>query len=95
MRELAALGDYFAFALAASALAGSIQALTRHRPQCTAAALALGSELMGIGRLRGQGTFAARPFFVRRTCCLYYRVPGGGMCGDCVLRHRAARGRNA
>ena len=21
-----------------------------------------------------------------RTCCLYYRVPGGGKCADCVLR---------
>jgi FhuF 2Fe-2S C-terminal domain len=25
---------------------------------------------------------------VRRSCCLYYRVPGGGYCGDCVLRYR-------
>ncbi|MEU7551440.1 (2Fe-2S)-binding protein [Streptomyces sp. NPDC044571] len=24
--------------------------------------------------------------FVRRSCCLYYKVPGGGFCGDCVLR---------
>ncbi|WP_372507037.1 (2Fe-2S)-binding protein [Actinomadura madurae] len=23
--------------------------------------------------------------FVRNNCCLYYRVPGGGMCGDCGL----------
>ncbi|GAA2602946.1 (2Fe-2S)-binding protein [Dactylosporangium fulvum] len=22
----------------------------------------------------------------RRNCCLYYRIPGGGTCGDCVLR---------
>jgi iron complex transport system ATP-binding protein len=21
----------------------------------------------------------------RTSCCLYYRVPGGGLCGDCVL----------
>ncbi|MFD2121439.1 (2Fe-2S)-binding protein [Streptomyces cirratus] len=26
--------------------------------------------------------------FTRRSCCLYYRVPGGGLCGDCVLRTR-------
>ncbi|WP_221327770.1 (2Fe-2S)-binding protein [Actinoplanes sp. L3-i22] len=26
-----------------------------------------------------------RWFLVRRNCCLYYRVPGGGTCGDCVL----------
>ncbi|WP_433078667.1 (2Fe-2S)-binding protein [Dactylosporangium sp. CA-052675] len=24
----------------------------------------------------------------RRNCCLYYRVPGGGTCGDCVLNLR-------
>lgn len=23
--------------------------------------------------------------FRRRSCCLFYRVPGGGLCGDCVL----------
>lgn len=22
----------------------------------------------------------------RATCCLFYEVPGGGLCGDCVLR---------
>ncbi|TDD91462.1 hypothetical protein E1293_02390 [Actinomadura darangshiensis] len=22
---------------------------------------------------------------MRNNCCLYYRVPGGGMCGDCGL----------
>lgn len=22
---------------------------------------------------------------IRRSCCLYYRVPGGGLCGDCPL----------
>jgi hypothetical protein len=21
----------------------------------------------------------------RRNCCLYYRIPGGGTCGDCIL----------
>ncbi|GAA0988727.1 (2Fe-2S)-binding protein [Acrocarpospora macrocephala] len=79
---------------AASALAGSVRALAQYQPQRTEAALTLGRELLAIGVLRGQGTFAARPFFVRRNCCLYYRVPGGGMCGDCVLRYRPARGRN-
>ncbi|MEU5125850.1 (2Fe-2S)-binding protein [Streptomyces mobaraensis] len=47
--------------------------------------------LAGTGRLTGSAT---GPEFVRTTCCLYYRVPSGGMCGDCVLRHppRAAAG---
>ncbi|MGW2959193.1 (2Fe-2S)-binding protein [Streptomyces sp. NPDC001220] len=25
------------------------------------------------------------PAFRRRSCCLYYRVPGGGVCGDCCF----------
>nr|BFE66235.1 (2Fe-2S)-binding protein [Dactylosporangium thailandense] len=24
----------------------------------------------------------------RNNCCLYYRIPGGGTCGDCVLNER-------
>lgn len=27
----------------------------------------------------------------RATCCLFYEVPGGGLCGDCVLRRLPAR----
>ena len=23
--------------------------------------------------------------FRRRSCCLYYRLPGGALCGDCGL----------
>ncbi|MEV6522739.1 (2Fe-2S)-binding protein [Longispora sp. NPDC051575] len=43
----------------------------------------LRSVLLGLGRLSGtvdEGTG------LRRTCCLFYRIPGGGTCGDCVLR---------
>jgi ferric iron reductase protein FhuF len=29
--------------------------------------------------------------FRRRSCCLYYRVPGGAVCGDCVLHERRHR----
>ncbi len=31
--------------------------------------------------------------FRRRSCCLYYRVPGGGLCGDCCFdrEHRPRR----
>jgi iron complex transport system ATP-binding protein len=28
---------------------------------------------------------AKEPAFVRRSCCLYYRVAGGGLCADCPL----------
>ena len=37
-------------------------------------------------RLRGSGTLSlGEPAFVRRSCCLYYRVDDGGLCGDCPL----------
>lgn len=36
--------------------------------------------------LRGSGIIHTNePAFVRRSCCLYYRVDNGGMCGDCPL----------
>ncbi|MFF4760241.1 (2Fe-2S)-binding protein [Streptomyces sp. NPDC001292] len=38
--------------------------------------------LDGAGTLTGPGP---RPGFRRRSCCLYYRVPGGGLCGDCCF----------
>jgi hypothetical protein len=39
------------------------------------------SELSGCGDFIGSG-------FVRNSCCLMYRIPGAGLCGDCVLRTR-------
>lgn len=42
-------------------------------------------------RLRGSGTISDRePAFIRRSCCLYYRVESGGKCGDCPLSGTAA-----
>jgi hypothetical protein len=29
-----------------------------------------------------------RPGFLRDSCCLLYRLPRGGVCGDCVLRRK-------
>ncbi len=40
-------------------------------------------------RLRGAGVLNQdEPAFVRRSCCLYYRVDNGGLCGDCPLTGR-------
>ncbi|WP_020500690.1 (2Fe-2S)-binding protein [Sciscionella marina] len=33
----------------------------------------------------GAGELDERLHFRRRSCCLFYRVPGGGYCGDCPL----------
>jgi iron complex transport system ATP-binding protein len=41
------------------------------------------------GRGGGGRGGGGEPVFVRRSCCLYYRVVGGALCADCPL---AARG---
>jgi iron complex transport system ATP-binding protein len=50
-------------------------------------------ELLEREPLRGTGALGEGdpPSFRRRSCCLYYRVPGGGLCGDCCLTHVPAR----
>jgi ferric iron reductase protein FhuF len=42
-------------------------------------------DLLELGELAGTAR-AVWPRFVRNSCCLFYRLPGGGLCGDCVLR---------
>ncbi|MDH6125407.1 (2Fe-2S)-binding protein [Kitasatospora sp. GP82] len=46
----------------------------------------LAEDLPARDPLRGTGTVShRRASFRRSTCCPYYRVPGSGLCGDCVL----------
>ncbi|MER5646420.1 (2Fe-2S)-binding protein [Streptosporangium sp. NPDC002524] len=80
---------------AASALVGTLLELGRHHPRLAAEAVAVGRELLDTGLLRGTGELAepapGRPLFTRRSCCLFYRLPDGGMCGDCVLADPGVR----
>jgi iron complex transport system ATP-binding protein len=80
---------------AASSLAGTVVALSAQRPDAAERAVPLARDLLEIGLLRGTGEYAepapGRHFFVRRSCCLYYRLPGGGKCGDCILIPDAVR----
>jgi hypothetical protein len=69
---------------AASALAGTLAVLSRARPAGAARGRRLVTALLGAPPLRGTGRFGPGGFR-RRSCCLYYRVPGGGLCGDCAL----------
>ncbi|WEV29364.1 (2Fe-2S)-binding protein [Streptomyces sp. 71268] len=57
------------------------------REAATVRARALARDLFAAEPLRSTGHWSPgpRPAFRRGTCCLYYRVPGGGLCGDCVL----------
>ncbi|MYW63004.1 hypothetical protein GTY65_02765 [Streptomyces sp. SID8379] len=71
---------------AASALVGSAAVLLRARPDLRGELTALTRELLDTGRLRGTGRITGRDLtFRRRSCCLFYRAPGGGTCGDCCL----------
>ncbi|MEV8156364.1 (2Fe-2S)-binding protein, partial [Streptomyces fradiae] len=80
-----------------SALGGALRELTRWaerngRPDAARRAAALAAELLDHPDLAGT---LQRPALRRRTCCLYYRCPGGGLCGDCVFDappRRAAAG---
>jgi hypothetical protein len=43
------------------------------------------APLDGAGVLRWQDERDGQAYFRRSNCCLFYRVPGAGYCGDCVL----------
>ncbi|WP_262386745.1 (2Fe-2S)-binding protein [Streptomyces sp. TRM49041] len=72
---------------AGSALGGAVRELTswarsHGRPDVAERAAALAAALLDHPDLSGT---LQLPTLRRRTCCLYYRCPGGGLCGDCVF----------
>ncbi|MEU0215389.1 (2Fe-2S)-binding protein, partial [Streptomyces sp. NPDC006265] len=74
---------------AASALAGAARELDRWarrhgRTEIAVRARSLTAELLAHPLLTGAGNLDGTTFR-RRSCCLYYRVPGGGVCGDCCF----------
>jgi FhuF 2Fe-2S C-terminal domain len=83
----------------ASALAGAAGMLARSFPDRAETAAQLTARMLALEPLRGTGELvqpdASQPrrFLVRRSCCLFYRVPGSGTCGDCVLTPEDVRRR--
>jgi hypothetical protein len=79
---------------AASAVASARRLVVAARPDVLERATALAEGLLVAPPLARTGDLRApeppdvRWTFRRRSCCLYYRVPGGGICDDCVLRDR-------
>lgn len=74
---------------AASALAATARLLVQWarpqgRPDVAAHARALTAELLAHPLLADTGALTGTAFR-RRSCCLYYRVPDGGLCGDCCF----------
>jgi hypothetical protein len=94
VREQASISERLLWGNVASSVAAGKRLIGVERPECAAHAAEAAQELLRHGRLAGTGE--RRPpeppdhawTFRRRSCCLYYRVREGGLCGDCVLLGR-------
>lgn len=80
---------------AASALMGAVRQLDRWavangRTDVAGRARGLAAELLAHPELAGTLDPVTHR---RRSCCLYYRLPGGGLCGDCCFDRPPARPR--
>lgn len=73
----------------ASALVGTAQALAAARPELCEPIIAVTASLLNTGALAGTMTGSGLGLR-RRSCCLFYRLPGSSLCGDCAL-HRTPR----
>lgn len=75
----------------ASSVGGALRMILTDRPGTAARAADVARSVVGNPPFAGLGEFVPEPrhptgiWFRRRTCCLFYQVPGGGTCGDCVL----------
>ncbi len=73
----------------ASALVGAARALLSARPDLHAAIVETTRSLLDTGVLAGSGVLTTEQLgFRRRSCCLFYRLPSGSLCGDCALHRR-------
>jgi ferric iron reductase protein FhuF len=86
------LPEHVLWGNAASALVGAADAVSRALPTRAPVVRAVAAGLLGIGELRRRGGFRSDGGFVRRSCCLAYRVAPGALCGDCVLADRSRTG---
>ncbi len=75
----------------ASSMVGALRALAETGVVPVQRCHAEGQRLLDHGPLRGSGRLtldSGRLRFVRNSCCLYYRLDGGGLCADCCLDPR-------
>jgi hypothetical protein len=79
------LSPHISWGNVASSLVGATTVLSRQRPDVAAAAAAICRGVLRTHLLSDAGDFEPSGRFRRNSCCLYYRLPHGGLCGDCVL----------
>ncbi|WP_431038956.1 (2Fe-2S)-binding protein [Streptomyces sp. P6-2-1] len=79
----------------ASALTGTVRVLLDRVPDAPLDAGPLAARLLRTDGLGDNGTYLYDPdlgvAYQRNSCCLFYRTPRGGLCGDCVLRGAPSR----
>ena len=68
----------------ASALNGAVEVLDASGVEQQLPAAGIAQHLLDTAALSGTAR-SASPRFVRNSCCLWYRIPGSTICGDCVL----------
>lgn len=74
---------------AAAAMTAALRLLAAAHPELSRPARTMARTLLATGVLRGTGELTGPGLeFLRRSCCLFYRVPGGGFCADCPLPAR-------
>lgn len=83
VRAITPVAERLLWGNAASALVGTLRVLRGQPGAAHATVAAVARQLLAREPLAGSSTWS--PAFRRTTCCLYYRVPGGGLCGDCVF----------
>ena len=92
VRAHAAVAERVLWGNVASSVASARRLVAAARPDATPRAAAIARQLLTAAPLAATTTLREPEApdvgwtFHRRSCCLYYRVPGGGVCGDCVLR---------
>jgi hypothetical protein len=97
VRARASVAERVLWGDAASAVASARTLVAAARPRAAARATALAEHLLTTPPLAATAALRAPEppdrswTFRRRSCCLYYRVPGGGVCADCVLLDRRPR----
>jgi FhuF 2Fe-2S C-terminal domain len=75
-----------------SAVAAALAMAAAARPELMGAADATLDTILSVGPLAGTGRRREDGSFVRRSCCLFYRLPGAGTCADCILADRTSAG---
>jgi ferric iron reductase protein FhuF len=69
----------------ASGLVGALAGLARSGEVAPGRCQDFAATTLVAGALAGAGILRDGLRFRRRSCCLYYRLPGGGYCGDCSI----------